>query len=79
MGRQKQIQVRVSLTENLYEALRHRAKTLGVPVTQLIKFFILKEVEGESFFLPPELLSRPNKTMRKLYDDDAYLKSEKGL
>lgn len=67
MTRSKQIQVRVSLTDNLYEALRYKAKVLGVPVTQFVKFLIVKEVDSRNFFMPSEK-SKPAKSDKKMQD-----------
>lgn len=78
MAKDKQIQVRVSLTQNLYEALKYRAHQLGVPVTQLVKFFIIKEVDKDSFFVLPseyKKASKPDKKMSRIYNDSEYLDS----
>ncbi len=44
-----QIQLKLSLSEQLSELLRSRANRLGVPVTQLVKHLIIKEVEKEDY------------------------------
>lgn len=44
-----QIQLRVTLTDQLYEFLQSRAARLGLPVTQLVKHMIIKEAEKEEF------------------------------
>lgn len=42
-----QIQLKVSLSEQLSELLQSKAARLGVPVTQFVKHLIIKEVENE--------------------------------
>ena len=75
MAHKKQIQVRISLTENLYEALRYKAKMLGVPVTQLVKFFIVKEVDDGNFFIPPARpkTGKTDKKMREIFNKTQYM------
>jgi hypothetical protein len=40
-----QIQLKISLSEQLSELLASKAARIGVPVTQLVKHLIIKEVE----------------------------------
>lgn len=42
-----QIQLKISLSEQLNDLLESKANNLGVPVTQFVKHLILKEVEDE--------------------------------
>ncbi len=44
-----QVQIKVSLSEQLNDLLVSRAQRLGVPITQFIKHLIIKEVEQEQF------------------------------
>lgn len=44
-----QIQLKVSLSEQLSDLLKSKAQRLGVPVTQLVKHIIIKEVERDQF------------------------------
>lgn len=44
-----QIQLKISLSEQLSELLKSKAARLGVPVTQFVKHLIMKEVENETF------------------------------
>ena len=44
-----QVQLKVSLSEQLNDLLKSKAQRLGVPVTQLVKFIIIKEVEREEY------------------------------
>lgn len=42
-----QAQVKISLSEQLNELLKYKAQRLGVPVTQLIKYIIIKDMDKE--------------------------------
>lgn len=44
-----QIQLKISLSEQLNDLLESKAAKLGVPVTQFVKHLILKEVENENY------------------------------
>jgi hypothetical protein len=44
-----QIQVRLSLTDQLYEFLQAKSAKLGLPITQVIKHIIIKEAEKEEY------------------------------
>lgn len=44
-----QIQLKISLSGQLNDLLESKAARLGVPVTQLVKHLILKEVENEDY------------------------------
>ncbi|QQG44124.1 MAG: hypothetical protein HYW86_04675 [Candidatus Roizmanbacteria bacterium] len=44
-----QVQLKISLSEQLNDLLKGKAQRLGVPVTQLVKHIIIKEVENERF------------------------------
>lgn len=44
-----QIQLKVSLSQQLSDLLQSKASRLGVPVTQFVKHIIIKEVEREDF------------------------------
>jgi antitoxin component of RelBE/YafQ-DinJ toxin-antitoxin module len=44
-----QEQLKISLSEQLNELLKSKANKLGLPVTQLVKFLIVKEVENEEY------------------------------
>lgn len=44
-----QIQLKISLSEQLNDRLESKAARLGVPVTQFVKHLILKEVEFEDY------------------------------
>jgi predicted DNA-binding protein len=47
--RTTQIQLKVSLSEQLNDLLQSKAARLGVPVTQFVKHIIMKEVEDEEY------------------------------
>ena len=44
-----QIQLKISLSEQLSELLKSKADRLGLPVTQLVRYLIVKEVETEEY------------------------------
>ena len=44
-----QIQLKISLSEQLNDCLESKAARLGVPVTQFVKHLILREVEHEDY------------------------------
>ena len=44
-----QIQVKVSLSPQLNDFLESRAGRLGVPMTQFVKYLIIKEMEKEDY------------------------------
>lgn len=44
-----QVQLKVSLSEQLNDLLESKAARLGIPVTQFVKHLILKEVENEEY------------------------------
>ncbi len=44
-----QVQLKVSLSEQLNDLLKAKAQRLGVPVTQLVKYILIKEVDTESY------------------------------
>mgnify|MGYP001560527069 CR=1 FL=1 len=43
-----QAQIKISLSEQLNNLLKVKATRLGVPVTQLIKYIIIKDIEEET-------------------------------
>lgn len=44
-----QVQLKLSLSEQLSDLLKGKAQRLGLPVTQLVKHMIIKEMENEQF------------------------------
>lgn len=44
-----QIQLKVSLSEQLNDLLQSKAARLGLPATQFVKHLIIKEVEDEQY------------------------------
>lgn len=65
-----QIQLKISLSEQLNDLLESKAERLGVPVTQLVKHLILKEVENEDYplFQASEQVERNTKKALEEYD-----------
>lgn len=44
-----QIQVRISLTDQLYQFLVGQSSRLGVPVTQIVKHMIIEKAQQEKY------------------------------
>lgn len=44
-----QVQLKISLSEQLSDLLQSKAARLGIPITQFVKHLIIKEVESEGF------------------------------
>lgn len=65
-----QIQLKISLSEQLNDRLESKAARLGVPVTQFVKHLILKEVENEGYptFIASEGVERNTKKALEEYD-----------
>ena len=78
-----QTQVKISLSNQLNSLLKFKADRLGLPVTQLIKFIIVKEVESENpvFVASPNLEKISDKAMKEIDNSleiknvDKYFKS----
>ena len=49
MSTSSQVQLKISLSEQLNELLQSKAARFGVPVTQFVKHLIIKEVEDEQY------------------------------
>lgn len=49
MNTSSQVQLKISLSEQLNDLLRSKADRFGLPVTQFVKHLILKEVENEDY------------------------------
>lgn len=43
-----QAQIKISVSDKLNELLKYKANRLGLPVTQLIKYIIIKDIEEEA-------------------------------
>jgi len=44
-----QVQLKISLSEQLKDLLESKAAKVGVPITQFVKHLIIKEVENEEY------------------------------
>lgn len=44
-----QIQLRLTLTDQLYEFLQGQASRLGIPVTQMVKHMIIEKAQKEEY------------------------------
>ena len=63
-----QAQIKISLSEQLNNLLKNKATRLGVPVTQLIKYIIIKDIEEEVpvFTASSQLEKISKKAIKKL-------------
>ena len=64
-----QIQLKISLSEQLSDLLLSKAARLGVPVTQFVKHLIMKDVESEvlpTFEASDWLEKKTEKAMRDI-------------
>lgn len=65
-----QIQLKISLSEQLSDLLRSKAARLGVPITQFVKHLLMKEVENEAFPIFEASNWLENKTKKALKEID---------
>ncbi len=65
-----QVQLKISLSEQLNDLLESKAARLGVPVTQFVKHLILKEVDKNEFpvFAASKQVEKNTKQALKDYD-----------
>ena len=63
-----QAQIKISLSEQLNNLLKNKATRLGVPVTQLIKYIIIKDIEEDVpvFTASSQLEKIPEKAIKEL-------------
>jgi len=63
-----QAQIKISLSGQLNNLLKNKATRLGVPVTQLIKYIIIKDIEEEIpvFTASPQLEKISEKAIKEL-------------
>lgn len=45
----QQIQLKISLSDQLNDLIQSKAARLGIPVTQFVKHLIIKDVESEQY------------------------------
>ena len=74
-----QIQLKLSLSEQLASLLRQKADQLGLPVTQFVKHLIVKEVETDSFptYQASDWLEKQTEKGMKNYDKAIEVKDIK--
>lgn len=65
-----QIQLKISLSQQLSELLASKAARVGVPVTQLVKHLIIKEVEDLEYPLFQMSESSEKKTQQAMEQID---------
>lgn len=63
-----QAQIKISVSDQLNELIKSKATRLGVPVTQLIKYIIIKNIEDETpvFTASPQLEKISEKAIKEL-------------
>ena len=57
----QQVQLKISLSDQLNDLLQSKATRLGIPVTQFVKHLIIKDVETEEF----PILAASERTINK--------------
>lgn len=70
MNTSSQVQLKISLSEQLNDLLQSKAARFGVPVTQFVKHLIIKEVEDEQYptFQASDRLEKITEQALKDYD-----------
>jgi len=65
-----QVQIKVSVSQQLNDLLQSKAARLGVPITQLVKHLIIKDVEEEEYptFQASERTEKRTKKALEEYD-----------
>ena len=64
-----QIQLKISLSEQLNELLTSKATLVGIPVTQLVKYLIIKEVkdlEYPVFYMSEDTEKKTQEAMKQM-------------
>lgn len=64
-----QVQLKVSLSQQLNDLLQSKAERLGVPVTQLVKHLIIEDVEDEiypTFEASSRTIRKAKKAMKEI-------------
>ena len=70
----QQIQLKISLSDQLNDLLQSKAARLGIPVTQFVKHLIIKEVETEEYPIFPAFERTINKTKEAINNRDKAVK-----
>ena len=71
-----QVQLKISLSEQLSDLLQSKASRFGVPVTQFVKHLIMKDVENETIptFEASDWLEKKTKKAMKEIDKGVEVK-----
>lgn len=71
-----QVQLKISLSEQLADLLQSKAARLGVPITQFVKHLIMKEVESEVYptFEASDWLEEKTKKAMKQFNKGVEVK-----
>lgn len=70
----QQVQLKISLSDQLNDLLQSKAARLGIPVTQFVKHLIIKEVETEEFPIFPASERTIDKAKKAIKNRDKALK-----
>lgn len=71
-----QVQIKISLSGQLNDLLKGKAQRLGLPVTQLVKYILIKEVEKDEYptFTASENLEQISEKALKEIDKSVEVK-----
>lgn len=71
-----QVQLKISLSEQLSDLLQSKAARLGVPITQFVKHLIIKEMENEVYptFEASDWLEEKTKKAMKQFNKGVEVK-----
>ncbi len=69
-----QIQIRLTVSDRLYEFLQGKSLRLGVAVTQVVKHLIVKEAETENYPVFPASLKTEEKYAQAQKKLDKFIK-----
>lgn len=72
----QQIQLKISLSDQLNDLLQSKAARLGIPVTQFVKYLIIKDVETEDYPIFPASQKLEEVTKKALKDRKNAIKIE---
>lgn len=64
----QQVQLKISLSDQLNDLLQSKAQRLGIPTTQFVKHLIIKEVENEEYPTFPMSKRTESRAIKALED-----------
>ena len=72
----QQVQLKISLSDQLNDLLQSKAARLGIPVTQFVKHLIIKDVENETYTIFPASNKLEEITRKALKDRNKAIRVE---